>query len=376
MTPPRARPARALRLFLAGDVMTGRGIDQLLPHPSDPALHERYMSSALDYVTLAERASGPIPRGVDPGHVWGDLAAALDARRPDLRFVNLETAVTRSARAEPKGVNYRMHPENIGVLTEARLDGVSLANNHVLDWAREGLAETLEALDAARIGHAGAGADRKAAEAPLVLRAGERALTVVALALADSGVPRGWAAGALGPGVALIAPDPQAAVDRVRAALAAPGRAQGPVMVSIHWGGNWGYEVPRAHRAIARALIEAAGVDVVHGHSAHHPKAAELHAGRLILYGCGDLLNDYEGIAGHEDVRPELALGYVADLDAATGALLGLEMLPCRLRRFRLERAGAEARDWLRARLDRECARFGGGVAPTPEGTLRLRLPG
>ena len=51
----------AYRLFLCGDVMTGRGIDQILPHPCDPVLHEDYTQSAIGYVQLAEAANGPIP---------------------------------------------------------------------------------------------------------------------------------------------------------------------------------------------------------------------------------------------------------------------------------------------------------------------------
>ncbi|MGE0082545.1 MAG: poly-gamma-glutamate biosynthesis protein, partial [Thiohalomonadaceae bacterium] len=48
--------ARELTLFLCGDVMTGRGIDQVLPHPVEPTLYESWISDARDYVTLAEQA--------------------------------------------------------------------------------------------------------------------------------------------------------------------------------------------------------------------------------------------------------------------------------------------------------------------------------
>ena len=34
---------RLITLFLGGDVMTGRGIDQILPHPSDPFIPEPYL---------------------------------------------------------------------------------------------------------------------------------------------------------------------------------------------------------------------------------------------------------------------------------------------------------------------------------------------
>jgi poly-gamma-glutamate synthesis protein (capsule biosynthesis protein) len=54
-----------IKLFLAGDVMLGRAIDQILRHPGDPQLYEGYLHSAHDYVRLAERTNGPIPRNVD-----------------------------------------------------------------------------------------------------------------------------------------------------------------------------------------------------------------------------------------------------------------------------------------------------------------------
>ena len=62
----------SIRLFLCGDVMTGRGIDQVLPHPSDPAIHEPYVKNAKDYVQLAESANGPIPKPVSFSYKWGD----------------------------------------------------------------------------------------------------------------------------------------------------------------------------------------------------------------------------------------------------------------------------------------------------------------
>ncbi|HEV2459949.1 MAG TPA: CapA family protein, partial [Ktedonobacterales bacterium] len=76
-------------LLLCGDVMTGRGIDQILPHPNAPGLHEPYAQSARDYVRLAEAKSGPIARPVDFAAIWGDALAELERRRPDVRIINL-----------------------------------------------------------------------------------------------------------------------------------------------------------------------------------------------------------------------------------------------------------------------------------------------
>ncbi len=64
-----------VRLLLLGDVMTGRGIDQIQRHPGHPRLYEGFVKSALEYVAIAEQANGPIPRSVDPTYVWGDVLA-------------------------------------------------------------------------------------------------------------------------------------------------------------------------------------------------------------------------------------------------------------------------------------------------------------
>ncbi len=86
----------AITLFMCGDVMTGRGIDQVLAHPSDPTLHGPYLKSALGYVKLAETANGPIDYPVPFSYAWGDAIKELDRRAPDVRIVNLETSITTS----------------------------------------------------------------------------------------------------------------------------------------------------------------------------------------------------------------------------------------------------------------------------------------
>lgn len=370
-----AMASGTVRLFLGGDVMTGRGIDQILPHPSDPALHEDYVRSALDYLDLAEQRNGAVPRNAALTYVWGALLDEFAVRRPDRRIVNLETAVTTSDEAAPKGINYRMHPKNVGVLGAAGLDACVVANNHVLDWGPAGLIETLDTLDAARIGHAGAGRDAAEAGAPLVLSTAARArVLVVAFGCASSGIPPGWRAGMARPGVNLLPEHPGAAVAAVRTALGAVRRAGDIVVVSVHWGGNWGHDIPLRQRDIAHALVGEADTDIVFGHSSHHPKAVEVHRGRLIIYGAGDLLNDYEGIAGRQDFPSDLALGLFADVEPATGRLLQLDMVPFRIARFRLSRPSPAEIARLAATMDRECGRFGSNVQVLDRGTLRLTV--
>src|SRR5512139_107010 len=81
--------APLIKVFLCGDVMTGRGIDQALPYPCDPILYEPYVRNAKDYVYLAERANGPLRRPLSPAHIWGDALDELERVSPDFRIINL-----------------------------------------------------------------------------------------------------------------------------------------------------------------------------------------------------------------------------------------------------------------------------------------------
>jgi poly-gamma-glutamate capsule biosynthesis protein CapA/YwtB (metallophosphatase superfamily) len=369
----RPKSAGPITLFLCGDVMLGRGIDQILPHPGDPQLYEPAVSLATTYVELAEQAHGPIPRAVDFSYVWGEALDALCALQPDVRIINLETSITRSSDALPKGINYKMNPDNAACLTAAGIDCCALANNHVLDWGPAGLLETLETLEKLDVKSAGAGRDAAAAEAPAILSvAGGGRVLVFAFGARSSGVPADWAAGRDRPGVNLLEDLSERTVADIAARVRAVRRPGDLAIASIHWGGNWGYDIPRAQREFAHAMIEQAGIDVIHGHSSHHPKGIEVYRDRLILYGCGDFLNDYEGIAGYEEFRDDLVLMYLPRLAASDGRLVDLRLIPFQIRKFRLNRASPQDTAWLRAVLDRESRRLGARVAADRDDTLSL----
>ncbi|RQW78156.1 MAG: CapA family protein [Geobacter sp.] len=361
-------------LFLCGDVMTGRGIDQILPHPGNPALHEAYVRSAETYVALAEKANGPVPRPVNFAYIWGDALAELERVAPDLRIINLETALTTSDEWwMGKEVHYRMHPANARCLTTAGIDCCALANNHLLDWGYKGLDETLATLQQAGIRHAGAGRNRDDAEAPAVLEvAGKGRVLFFSCGSVSSGIPDEWQA-AESRGVYLLQELSEREAERIADRVAAAKRSGDIVVVSIHWGGNWGYGIPKRERQFAHRLIDAAGVDLVHGHSSHHVKGIEVYRERLILYGCGDFLNDYEGISGQEEFRGDLGLMYFPSLEPATGRLVRLTMMPTRLRLLRVNRASAVEARWLKEALNREGESLGTGVTQDDERSLSLQ---
>jgi poly-gamma-glutamate capsule biosynthesis protein CapA/YwtB (metallophosphatase superfamily) len=347
-----------MKIFLCGDVMTGRGIDQILPHPCAPGLYESYVRDARDYVRLAEDAHGPIPRPVEFSYIWGDALGELDRAETDVRIINLETAVTESEDYRPgKPVLYRMSPENIGCLTAAHVSCCALSNNHLLDWGDKGLQETLQTLDAAGIAHAGAGRDAAEAASPAALEvAGKGRALVFSFGSGSSGVPREWAATVDRPGVNLLEDLSEKTAHRVADRMLKGTRPGDVVVASIHWGGNWGYQVPEEQIKFARHLIDA-GVSIVHGHSSHHVKTIEVYRQRLIFYGCGDFLSDYEGISGYEQFRSDLTLIYLVDVDPR-GRLLKARLVPMQVRRFRLNRATAEDSQWLCNLLNRLGAPF------------------
>jgi len=364
---------RHITIALSGDVMTGRGIDQVLPRPCDPRLYESYVKTARDYVALAERANGKIPSPVDLAYVWGDAPAARKRLRADAWIVNLETAVTRADDPAAKGINYRTSPENAACLAAAGIDCCTLANNHVLDWGMAGLLETLETLPALELKTAGAGRNAADAAAPAILELEAGRVLVFAFGAPSSGIPPDWAATAERPGVNLIAEFAEESAARIAAEVRAHRRPGDIVVASIHWGGNWGYAVPPAQRRFARRLVETAGIDVVFGHSSHHPKGIEFHRGKPILHGCGDFLDDYEGISGYEGYRGDLVLLYAVSFAAETGALATLRMAPFRIERFSLVRAAPEEAEWLTAVLARESAPFGVAIERDADGFIAVR---
>ena len=362
-----------LTVLLCGDVMTGRGIDQILPHPVDPGLREAWVDDARTYVTLAEKVNGPIPRPADFTWPWGDALPMVDESAPDVRLINLETSITADGQFAPgKSVHYRMNPDNIGCLTVARPDVCALANNHIQDFGPRGLEDTLETLTKAGLGRVGAGRDAEEAARPATVSLdGDRRVLCFSGGMESSGVPRQWAATADRPGVSFIPDLSHRSAAAIAARVCEPKRPGDIAIVSLHWGSNWGYQLGPRQVRFARRLIDG-GVDIVYGHSSHHPRPIEIYRRKLVLYGCGDLINDYEGIRGYEAYRDDLRLLYLASIEPDSGRLVALRMLPMQTHNMRLRHASTADTEWLRSTLERASRQFETRVDSTSEGTLAL----
>jgi poly-gamma-glutamate capsule biosynthesis protein CapA/YwtB (metallophosphatase superfamily) len=130
------------------------------------------------------------------------------------------------------------------------------------------------------------------------------------------------------------------------------------IVVSIHWGSNWGYEIPFEQQELAHRLIDEAGVDVVHGHSSHHFKGLEVYKNKLVIYGAGDFINDYEGIGGHEIYKGEISLMYFPDIGLQQKDLEGLIIVPLMVKNMRLNDISADDAQWVLDVLNLESEKF------------------
>jgi len=236
-----------------------------------------------------------------------------------------------------------MHPENVPVLTAAGIDFCALANN-------------------------------REAEAPAIFEIpGNLRVIILSCGTSSSGIPSAWSALERKAGVFFLYDLSDRSLVRIREILD-PIRKNGDVVVvSIHWGSNWGYDIPTRQVMFAHRLIDEAGVDVVHGHSSHHIRAIEVYNDRPILYGCGDFLNDCEGIGGREEFRADLALMYFLTMDPSTGKLVEMKLVPTKVRRFRVNRADPTDAVALHHLLNREGRQFGTSVELNEDHSLSLR---
>ena len=293
--------------------MTGRGIDQILPHPCDPVIHERYTQSALGYVQIAEQRNGPIPRPVDPAYIWGDALGELARVQPAARIVNLETAVTRSEDWLGKGINYRMNPGNIACLRAARIDCCVLANNHVLDFGVAGLRESLRVLRKSGIRGVGAGLIEAHAYAPLSVRVNRHAIHIVNISEGED-----LSASSGGPGV--FGWDIPRAASIVRRL-----KARGGVVIAIaHCGLEYVPFPPPYVVSAFRALVDA-GADCVVGHHPHVPQGMERWRGRPIFYSLGNFVFYQSTNLLHRKT------GFCVSLWCAGGRVTGVHLHPYRI---------------------------------------------
>ena len=322
--------AKVLTLAFLGDLMLGRGVSRMLGDHT-------------------------------PEWFWGNVLTIL--RQTDGVIANLEAPITTSNeqwRRSWKTFHFRADPAAIRILECGNVRFVCLANNHILDFGAPGLLDTLRALDAAGVHHAGAGRNAVEAAAPTVLEL--PGLKVGLIAATDNMRP--FAAGPDRPGTNFIAiadePGKLAWIDRSVSEVRQAGA--GLVVLSLHWGPNMRMTPPRHFRRFAHAAIDH-GVDVIHGHSAHVVQAIERHGGGIILYDTGNFIDDYWKFPFRQTTT-----SFVFLLDIEDGRSARLRMVPVHIHSSPLGLATGKSFDAIRKRMTSLCATFGTPIIDTAAG--------
>jgi len=327
-----------------------------LPYPSDPKLEEPFVKDARDYIKFAEEVNGKINYPVSFDYIWGDALRELEKEKIDLRIINLETTITTSNNFEPKGINYRMNPNNIDVLKTFKVNIACLANNHIMDFGEDGLLETIEILNKNGILTVGAGKNIDLAKQPVIIKYPKFKVLIFNYGDVSSGILFNWKAGGNKPGVNLIdinSDKIKETIQQIKEERLKYKKGNYFTIFSIHWGPNWGYEISKEEKEFAYRLIDEANVDIVFGHSSHHFKGIETYKNKVIIYGAGDFINDYEGIGEYEEFRGDLVLGYVVEIENNL-QINKLILLPYKIKNFRLNYVNQEELNWIFNVLKRE----------------------
>lgn len=309
-----------MKLLLVGDVMLGRLVNECLTKES-------------------------------PEYVWGNtLPLFLDA---DWRGCNLECVISDRGSPwlhTPKLFHFRSDACHLAALQVARINAVSLANNHTLDFDRPAMMDMLQLLGGAGIAYAGAGATlAEAARLAVTEACGTR---IGLLSFTDN--EPGWAAAKNTSGIFHVPISHRnerttMLLDLVRAASS----EVDILIVAAHWGGNWGSQPPAEHVTLAHQLVRA-GADIVFGHSAHVFRGVEVFEGGTILYSTGDFIDDYA-----VDPLDRNDRSWIFEFEIEDGAVMGLQLHPTVIRKFQARLAGPKEADEMAAQMIELCAAFG-----------------
>lgn len=295
-------------------------------------------------------------QSIGPDKMWSDVLPLM--LKADRRLINLECVISDRGREwhpDSKAFHFRAHPRAIDFLRAAKIDCVTLANNHVLDYGTDALLECLALLDRAGIKRSGAGVSLAEALTPAFVDFPQGRLGVVSLT--DNELE--WEAGEKKPGIHYVAYDTKGLAEPYRSRLAQllkQARCQADlVIVSAHVGPNWG-PPSAAIQGLAHQTIDL-GADLYWGHSNHTPQGIELYEGKAILYSAGDFIDDY---AVDFDERNDLSFLFVAELER--GRIARIVLHPVCIEDLYVRLAKEQEVAFLQRTMQAKCAAFGSKI--------------
>jgi poly-gamma-glutamate synthesis protein (capsule biosynthesis protein) len=210
-------------------------------------------------------------------------------RRADLAIGNLESVVTTRGTRQAKTYTFRAPARGARALRAGGFDIVGVANNHALDFGRQGLADTLRDLRRAGVRAMGAGADVAAARAPVVVtRAGLRIafLDRVDARLDSPEWPHlRWEATSRTSGVASARPR------ELRADVRAAHKLADVVVVMLHSGREYAASPTRTQRQLVEAALDGGASVVVSSHP-HVLQRGRRMGSRVVAWSLGNFVFD------------------------------------------------------------------------------------
>ena len=269
------------------------------------------------------------------GHYEEDVGDSVDRaflgfdllKTADIAMVNLECPVTTRGRLVSKPYNFRMHPRFLSALTLAGVDVVNLANNHIFDFGKVGLFDTISYLDSIGIQHVGAGRSASEARMPAIIRANGKQIALLGY-YGGGEAPKAtrWTAGVADRRVSQIHRD----IERIRRENSAD-----YVVVNLHWGAEKADTPDRDQIEFAHAVIDA-GADIIIGHHPHVLQGIERYKSGVIVYSLGNFVFGGNSRDTYDTVLFEVRL---VDKDNAS-----YRLIPIRIERWQArELKGAES---------------------------------
>jgi hypothetical protein len=219
----------------------------------------------------------PVPETRRTGNA-GIVRSLFDGA--DISLANLEGPVKQNATYHQHGLTFTGDPRLLDGVQDAGLDFLSLANNHIGNGGVRGLTDTIAALDARGIAHAGAGLNLSEAATPAYLSAGGQSVAVISCSQVGGFVAADDRAG-----------DQRCSAPSVIAAITAARAVADVVIVFPHWGVEYRATPTSSQRALAAAWA-AAGADLILGSHPHWAEAVSDIDGTFVFYCLGNLVFD------------------------------------------------------------------------------------
>ncbi len=233
-------------------------------------------------IMLSRKVGSLIAAYNDPGFPFVHISSTL--RAADLTFGNLENPISNRGANQGSIYSFRANPKVTEGLQSSGFDVLSVANNHIFDWGREALVDTLDILRAHGIEPIGAGRNLVEANGPYIKKVGDAKIAFFARTPL---YPKSLTATTSTPGVGKFD------VSEMKQMISDSRKEVDLVVMSLHWGEEYKTHSNESQRQMAHEFIDA-GAHLIIGHHPHVVQELEQYKGGWIIYSLGNFVFDQD----------------------------------------------------------------------------------